>query len=69
MNIELALDVVATTSIVIGGILALLQLRHAQKQRTRELSLQMLRSFQTPEFLTAGNLVYELPEDLPKAQI
>jgi hypothetical protein len=69
MDIRLWLDVVGTTCIVVGGVLALLQLRHTQKQRTRELALQMLRSFQTPEFLTAGNLVYELPEGLSKAQI
>lgn len=69
MDIRLALNLITTVFIMVGGVLGLLQLRHNLRQRSREASLQMLRSFQTPEFLHAGNLVYELPEDLSKAQI
>jgi hypothetical protein len=45
------LDLITTIFIVGGGILALLQLRQAYKQRVRDSALQMLHSFQTPEFL------------------
>jgi hypothetical protein len=69
MNLKLWLDAVTTAFIVVGGILALLQLRQAHKQRSRESALQMLHSFQTPEFLTAVNLVFELPEGLSKEDI
>ena len=69
MGIAGWLDLVRTVCLVVGGVLALLQLRHNQRQRMRELALQMLRSFQTPDFLTAGNLVYEMPEDLTKEEV
>ena len=57
---KLWLDTVTTVFIVVGGILALLQLRQTHKQRSRESALQMLHSFQTPEFLTAVNIVLVL---------
>lgn len=39
------------------------------KQRARESALQMLHSFRTPEFLTAVDIVFELPEGLSKKAI
>jgi hypothetical protein len=66
MNLKLWLDTVTTVFIVVGGILALLQLRQTHRQRARESALQMLHSFQTPEFLTAVNIVFDLPEGLSK---
>ena len=69
MTLKTALDLVTTAFIVIGGILALLQLRQGLRQRSREAALQMLHSFQTPEFLTAVNIVFELPDGLSKSEI
>lgn len=69
MTLKTTLDLVTTVFIVIGGILALLQLRQGLKQRSREAALQMLHSFQTPEFLTAVNIVFELPDGLSKLEI
>ena len=69
MNLKTWLDVVTTAFIVVAGILALLQLRQTHKQRSRESALQMLHSFQTPHFLTAVNVVFELPEGLSKSEI
>jgi hypothetical protein len=69
MDLKLWLDAVTTVFIVVGGILALLQLRQTHKQRSRESALQMLHSFQTPEFLTAVNIVFDLPEGLSKEDI
>ena len=69
MNLKLLLDTVTTAFIVVGGILALLQLRQTHKQRSRESALQMLHSFQTPEFLAAVNIVFDLPEGLSKEDV
>jgi hypothetical protein len=69
MNLKMWLDIVTTVFIVVGGILALIQLRQTHKQRSRESALQMLHSFQTPEFLAAVNIVFDLPEELSKADI
>lgn len=66
LNLKMWLDTVTTVFIVVGGILALLQLRQTHKQRSRESALQMLHSFQTPEFLTAVNIVFDLPDGLSK---
>lgn len=69
MNLKLWLDTTTTVFIVVAGILALLQLRQTHKQRARESALQMLHSFQTPEFLTAVNIVFDLPEGLGKEDL
>jgi len=69
MNLKLWLDTVTTAFIVVGGFLALLQLRQTPKQRVRESALQMLHSFQTPEFLTAVNIVFDLREGLTKEDL
>ena len=69
MNLKLLPDTVTTVFIVVGGILALLQLRQTHKQRSRESALQMLHSFQTPEFLGAVNIVFDLPEGLNKEDV
>ena len=69
MALETLLNLITTLFIVAAGVFALLHLRHLQKQRAREAALQMLHSFQTPEFLTAVNIVFELPEGLSKKEI
>lgn len=69
MSLKTLLDLVTTAFIVIGGVLALLQLRQGLRQRSREAALQMLHSFQTPEFLAAVNIVFELPDGLGKHEI
>jgi hypothetical protein len=69
MDLKTLLSLITTTFIVAGGIAAFLQLRHMHKQRARESALQMLHSFRTPEFLTAVDLVFALPEGLSKKEI
>ena len=69
MDFKTLLDLIATTFIVAAAVFALLQLRDMHKQRARESALQMLHSFQTPEFLSAINIVFELPEGLSKKEI
>ena len=69
MDFGTLLNLITTIFIVAAGVFALIQLRDLQKQRAREAALQMLHSFQTPEFLTAVNIVFELPEGLSKKEI
>lgn len=69
MTVPTILNLISTTVVVAGAVLALLQLRHLAKERARESALQMLHSFQTPEFLTAVNIVFELPEGLSRTEI
>ncbi len=69
MDFNTLLDLIATTFIVAAAVFAVLQLQHMHRQRSREFALQMLHSFQTPEFLSAINIVFELPEGLSKQEI
>jgi hypothetical protein len=69
MELNTILNLISTLVIVSGGVFAVLQLRLLSKQRARESALQMLHSFQTPEFLNAVNIVFELPEGLTKKEI
>ena len=55
MDLHTYLSLFSTTAIVLAGIFAGVQLRQLYKQRSRELALQLLRSFQTPEFTDAVN--------------
>ena len=63
------LSLLSTSAIVAGGIFAGVQLQQLRKQRLRESALQLLHSFQTPEFLNAGNIVFGLPEGLSKKEL
>ena len=69
MDLHTYLSLLSTTAIVCAGIFAGVQLRQLYKQRARESALQMLRSFQTPEFTDAVNIVFTLPEGLSKKEI
>ena len=69
MALGTILSLITTFSIFVGVIFALIQLRQSNKQRARESALQMLHSFQTPEFLNAVNIVFDLPEGLSKKEI
>ena len=69
MTVQILLSIISTGSIAAGVLLALLQLRHTNRQRARESALQMLHSFQTADFLKAVNIVFRLPEGLSKKQL
>ena len=66
MAFNTLLNLISTLVVVAGGFFAILQLRHFRKQRSRE---SALHSFQTPEFLSAVNIVFDLPEGLSKEEI
>lgn len=69
MALPIILQIVSTMSIFAGVVFAVLQLRYSNRQRARESALQMLHSFRTPEFLTATDIVLNLPEGLSKKEI
>ena len=54
MPITTYLSMISTSAIVAAGIFAGVQLRLYNKQRARESALQLVHSFRTPEFLSAG---------------
>jgi hypothetical protein len=63
------LSLVSTLAIVAAGVFAGIQVRQLNRQRARDSALQLLHSFQTPEFATAVDLVFDLPENLSKDEI
>jgi hypothetical protein len=63
------LSLLSTAAIIAAGIFAGIQIRLMNRQRARESALQMLHSFQTPEFLTGLNITFELPEGLSRKEI
>lgn len=63
------LSLVSTIAIVAAGIFAGIQVRQLNRQRARDSALQLSHTFQTPEFVSAVNRVFELPENLSKTEI
>jgi len=69
MDFRLFLSLLSTTAIVTGAVFAAVQLNQFKRQRARDSALQLLHSFRTPEFLSAVNIVFDLPEGLSRAEI
>lgn len=69
INIYTIFDILSKAAIIAGGLFAAIQLFQIRKQRSRESALQLLNSVQTPEFIEAMNIVYQLPTGLMKKSI
>ena len=69
MNMNDALQLAQTVMIVLGGGLALWQLRQSEQNRNRDAALQMLRSFQTAEFSRGMETMFNLPDGLDKQEL
>jgi hypothetical protein len=69
MSFSDLMQLAQTVLIALAGGLALLQLRQSEKSRDRDAALQLLRSFQTPEFARGMQLIFEMPEGLDKAAL
>ncbi len=67
MTLANLLSLVSTLAIVAAGIFVGLQVRQLNKQRARDPGWQLLRSFQTPDFVNAVNIVFDLPEGLSRS--
>lgn len=69
MELSAALTLVSTVAVVCGVVFAGFELRMARHQRAREAELLLARSFQTPEFMRALDLVVELPDGLTRTKL
>jgi hypothetical protein len=69
--VELAtvLSLFSTTAVVCSMIFAGIQVRNAQKQRSREAELQFINAVICAEYLTAMRLILSLPDGLSKREI
>ena len=69
MEVTLALQIL-TTLIFLGGLVFTgMQLRMAQAQRTREAALNLMRAYQTLDFVEAVGMLVDLPEGLGKSEV
>jgi hypothetical protein len=69
MQLAELLALFSTIAVVIGVAFAGWELRLSRRQRAHEAELLLARSFQTPEFMRALDLVVDLPEELTKAKV
>lgn len=69
MDLTTFVELLSAITLILGVVYAVIQLRQFQARRDRENALELLRSFQTPEFATALRAVYALPTGLGKADI
>lgn len=69
MDIRTILTFFSTIAIVSGTIFAGFQFRQFKRQRSREMAMQMMNYFRSPEFLNAVNIVFDLPEGLSRKEI
>lgn len=66
MTLENLLGVASTLAIVAAGVLPAYKSVSSINSVQEKSALQLLHSFQTPEFVNALNVVFELPEGLSK---
>ena len=69
MNAETLFQAVQTCAVVIGVGFAVHEVRGYRRQRNREAAIELLHTFNSPEFAQALVLVYRLSDGLSKQQI
>jgi len=69
MELSLIIQFISTSAVILGIIFGILNLRNFQKMRKREAAILMLNSFQTTEFVRGLLLVFNLPDDVSKADV
>ena len=62
-------DLTSAAAVVVGLLFALVQLRQFRRVQEREAGLALLRSYQTRTLARALLLVFELPDNLGKAEV
>jgi hypothetical protein len=68
-SLSIILQLITTLAIMAAGIFAGVQIILLKKQKTRDFAIQMLQSTQTPEFMAAVNILFNLPENLSREEI
>lgn len=69
MNLQTLFQLIEALAVSAGVIFAIVQVRQFRRERERSSALEMLHSFQTPEFAKAIVLTYALPDGLSKEEI
>jgi len=69
MSVEIVLQAVEATAVVIAVGFAMLQVRHYRRDRHREAAMELLHSFQTPSFARSLNIVFKMPDGLSKNEV
>jgi hypothetical protein len=67
--IEAIFQVVEAVAVVIAVGFAIAQVRQYRREKHREAALELLHSFQTPQFAKALNIIFNLPDGLSKEEI
>ena len=58
---------VESVAVVIAVAFAIVQVRQYRRDKHRESAVELLHSFQTPQFAKALNIVFDLPDGLSMA--
>ena len=69
MSLPLFLQLIATTIMIIGIGFGIQNIRQYQASRKRESAILMLNSFQTSEFVRGLLCIFDLPENVSKAEL
>ena len=69
MDIVGAAEVVSAIAVLIGFGFAVLEMRRYRTRRVRESALELVKSYQTPDFALAITLLIDLPAGLSKEQL
>jgi len=69
MNLPLTLQLIATAIMIIGIGFGIQNIRQYQASRKRESAILMLNSFQTSEFVRGLLCIFDLPENVNKAEL
>lgn len=69
MPLETFFQMLEAVAVVFGVGFAVVQVRQHQRRQARESAMELLHSFQTPEFAKALTLVYEMPDGLSKREV
>ena len=69
VTITVILQAIATATFVAGALFTMVQLRLARRAREREVAIEILRLIQTPDFVKAQRLVYNLEPGLSRTEV
>ena len=69
MDLPLILNLTYTSAVLVGLAFAALQFAQGRRAQLRATRLELVRSFQSPEFVRALGLVLSLPDGLSRREI
>jgi putative heme iron utilization protein len=69
VSIEAIFQAVEAVAVLIAVGFAIVQVRQYRREKRREAAIELLHSFQTPQFAKALNIVFNLPDGLSKEEI